>query len=130
MTTLSIRVDDETKAKIDRAAKADGHSTYADFIRSVLTTELETRGEDGAKRAVIRDSTGEGKGTTTYDKIVLENELKTLKIEIALKDELLKAKEAHIGDLATQVGWYHRYALPPSTAEKKQHWWKRKGKKG
>jgi hypothetical protein len=117
MPTLSIRVDDATRKAIDAAAKAAGFETYADFLRSVIKAAL--RGDDAR-------ITGDDNVVQASYTVVQENTL--LRAELALKDELLRAREAHIGDLQVQLGILGRLALPPPTPEvkKKKKWfWQR-----
>jgi Arc/MetJ-type ribon-helix-helix transcriptional regulator len=111
MPTLSIRVTDEQKAAIDAAAKAAGYATYADYIRSVLQGVLQrTTDVEQAKTDVVQRST----------------DVERLILEINLKDEIIKGKEAHIADLQVQVGLLTKLALPPHEEVKKKHWWQRK----
>jgi predicted transcriptional regulator len=113
MPTLSLRVDDDTKAKIEAAAKEAGYATYAGYLRGAIQTALH--------REDIR-TTGEDNVVQTSDAVLQENT--RLKREIELKDELIAGKEAHIADLQVQVGLLTRLALPPPKKERK-HWWER-----
>ena len=112
MPTLSIRVDDDTKAAIIEAAKEAGHKTYADFLRAVIGNAL--RADDTEKTNVVHGNT----------EVLRENT--QLKTEVQLKDDLLAARAAHIADLEVQLGWFHQYALPEPKAEEqkeKKKWW-------
>jgi Arc/MetJ-type ribon-helix-helix transcriptional regulator len=118
MPTLSIRVDDATKAAVEEAAKAAGYSSYAEFLRSAIQGVLQrTTGIEQAKTDVVQCST----------------DVERLKLEIELKNEIIAGKEAHIADLQVQVGLLTRLALPPPAAKEaekvKKHWWQHLRKK-
>jgi Arc/MetJ-type ribon-helix-helix transcriptional regulator len=105
MPTLSLRVDDATKRQIEEAAKAAGYSSYAEFLRATIQGVLQR----------------------TTDVVQCSTDVERLKLEIALKNEIIAGKEAHIADLQVQVGLLTRLALPPPAAKEeekvKKHWW-------
>ena len=116
MPTLSIRVDNETKTKIEKATEAEGKKAYADFLREIIIADLVLRNEDGTK-------TQEEKRITTsshvlqVDDVCNTPEYKQLLVELNLKNEVIKAKEAHIIDLQAQVGFQMRQLALPSIGE-------------
>jgi len=118
MKTISIRLDDEFFVKIE--AKR-GDESKSDFYRRILCEYIEKTDED----KVNKDEYGLNK-----------DEYRRLQIELKLKDELLRGKDAHIEDLKIQLGWFHQHALPPATTKaeesdkvKKKRWWEWRKKK-
>lgn len=125
MPTLSIRVDDETKKKIDKATVAEGKTAYAEFLRDLIKNDLVLRNEDGVKPPRDERTTTSSPVIRSED-VCNTQEYKQLVMELQLKDELIRGKEAHIVDLQTQIGFQmQQLALPPATEKrkKKRHWW-------
>ena len=112
MPTLSIRVDDELKAKIDRATEADGKTAYADYLRDLIAADLEARDAAG-KRKEVPDV------NLALD-IEHTPEFRQLQERMSYKEgiiEQLRVENAHLwGEISEYRKTTIQLALPPPAA--------------
>lgn len=129
VTPVSFRVDAEEKARIKKAADADGYKNVSRYARAVIFADLEDRDEDGCKQNADAADT-DVNAKLTEDNKRLQDVNERLHEEITHLRELLKGKEAHIADLQMQVGFQTQIiqkALPPAQPPtEKLSWWQRR----